>query len=305
MIETYKIDNKKDFYSVNEMDEQDKSRLLNELNVTPELIKYASDMKERPRIEYIPAISSWIMVFHVISNSHIPYHVTLPVTFIISNTSIILFTNNRTNYVNEYFKNMKNELTKLSSWGIVFEVAHNLSDTFIDQVKKLSEKRNSIQERLTSKKIKEKEIIELSKVQEELTYLLTSANGNYGLCKEAELMVTGDDIKIKVSNRDIQAVKEAVVEFEQIQSMVELLSDVTDKLSNSFNNLLNNQTNSTMKVLTIYSIILSIPTIISGFYGMNMFLPLADKNWSWIFSIIITIVAVGIILLDLRRRKFM
>lgn len=305
MINNYSINNKIEFYSVNNMDNQDKDRLLNELNITPEVIEYANDMKEQPRIEYISSINSWIMVFHVISNSKVPHHITLPITFIVSNSRILLFTSDKTQYVAEYFKNLKLEGTQLSCWGAIFEVGDDLSNNFIDQIKDLVEQRNTIQTKLNAKKIKEKEIIELSKIQEGLTYLLTSANGNYGLCKEAELIATGTDKKIKVSKEDIQAIKETIIEFEQVQTMVEILSDVTDKLSNTFNNMLNNQTNSTMKLLTIYSIALSIPTIISGFYGMNVILPLADKNWSWIFSIVITIIIIGIVLYDLKKRKFM
>jgi len=57
-----------------------------------------------------------------------------------------------------------------------------------------------------------------------------------------------------------------------------------------------------MKVLTIYTIVLSIPTIVSGFYGMNMKLPVADQEWSWVLSLIITLVIILIILWDLHRR---
>jgi Mg2+ and Co2+ transporters len=95
---------------------------------------------------------------------------------------------------------------------------------------------------------------------------------------------------------------DSLVEIEQIKNQADLSSDIIDRISNTYNNILNNRTNTTMKVLTIYTIVLSIPTIVSGFYGMNMKLPVADKGWSWVFSLIITVVIILVILWDLHRR---
>lgn len=71
--------------------------------------------------------------------------------------------------------------------------------------------------------------------------------------------------------------------------MVQLYSSITDKLTNNYNNLINNNLNNVMKFLTIYSIVLTVPTIITGFYGMNVKLPFADSPMAWIITIVITI----------------
>ncbi|MGR3741796.1 magnesium transporter CorA family protein [Companilactobacillus sp. DQM5] len=306
MITKYKLTNSIDFISVNEISDSDINELTNNYNITNEIIEYATDMKERPRTEYIESLDSWLIVFHVISNSSRINKVALPVTMVLSDKQIILFTTDKTLYIEQYFNEIrKNNYTDVTSWGIYFQIGDEVSEDFVDKIEEISDKRTIIQRRLAKRKIRDKEILQLSMIQEEISYLLTAVNGNFLLLKEAQLFVKSSDMENKVTKQDIELINNAVIEFEQIQKMTELLGDITDKLSNSFNNLLNNQTNATMKVLTIYSLILSIPTIVSGFYGMNTFLPFADKSWSWIFSLGLVFIGVGIILIDLKRRHFM
>lgn len=306
MISNYKLVNDLEFVSVNEMTETDIQELTKKYQITEEIIEYATDMRERPRTEFLEDLDAWLIVFHVISNSNHIHKVTLPITILLKENRIILFTSDRTLYVEQYFNEMRaEEKMDITSWGIFFQLGDRISEDFIDKIEEISERRSMIQLQLTSHKISENEILELSKIQEEISYLLTAVNGNYLMVKEAQLFIRSSDLKKKTTKQDRENINNAVIEFEQIQKMTELLGDVTDKLSNSFNNLLNNQTNTTMKILTIYSIILSIPTIISGFYGMNTFLPVADKPWSWIFSLRLVGVGISIILVDLKRRHFM
>ena len=83
---------------------------------------------------------------------------------------------------------------------------------------------------------------------------------------------------------------DVIVEAQQGLEMAQMTSDVSARVSNAYSKVLDSDLNQTMKYLTIYSIVLSIPTIVSGFYGENVKLPLANGTYSWVFTIFITIV---------------
>ena len=85
----------------------------------------------------------------------------------------------------------------------------------------------------------------------------------------------------------------------------QLLNEIVQQLSGTYNNILNNETNDVMRYLTVYSLILTIPTIVVGFYGMNMQLPLAHGSWAWLYALIITIVLTIILIIDMIRRHFL
>ena len=86
--------------------------------------------------------------------------------------------------------------------------------------------------------------------------------------------------------------------------MAKISLDVTERLSATSNNLLNNNLNDTMKFLTVWSLVLTIPTIITGFYGMNVALPLTKYPIAWVIICLITLLLMGILLYYLKKHRF-
>ncbi|MGI3100403.1 magnesium transporter CorA family protein [Companilactobacillus alimentarius] len=187
--------------------------------------------------------------------------------------------------------------------GIYFFAFDQISSDYSDQISSTDERRNKIQALIKKHHSSENQILELSDLQDLTTYLNTAINGNVAVVNQIELISSGKVQQLHLTKVTREHLHDSMIEIEQIKNQVNLSSDIIDRISNTYNNILNNRTNTTMKVLTVYTIILSIPTIVSGFYGMNMKLPVADKGWSWVFSLIITIVIILIILWDLHRRN--
>jgi magnesium transporter len=71
----------------------------------------------------------------------------------------------------------------------------------------------------------------------------------------------------------------------------------------SYEVITTNKLNKTMKILTTITVVLTLPTMISSFYGMNVHLPYADKPW--IFGVLMGIMILSIIifLIIFRRNK--
>ena len=74
---------------------------------------------------------------------------------------------------------------------------------------------------------------------------------------------------------------DAMVEARQLVSMTELLSTVARQLLDSYNNILNNDLNNNLSTLTIFEILLSVLAVITGFFGMNVPLPLMNDRKAW------------------------
>lgn len=81
---------------------------------------------------------------------------------------------------------------------------------------------------------------------------------------------------------------DAMIEAKQLVEMTQLSSQILQQLSGTYNNVLNNNLNDTMRILTVLSVLLTIPTIITGFFGMNMPLPLENNAFGWIITIILS-----------------
>ena len=84
--------------------------------------------------------------------------------------------------------------------------------------------------------------------------------------------------------------EDTLIEARQLVEMTQLTSTILHQLSGTYNNVLNNNLNDTMKLLTIVSILLTIPDIITSFFGMNMPLPFEQDAMGWVYILLISAV---------------
>lgn len=85
--------------------------------------------------------------------------------------------------------------------------------------------------------------------------------------------------------------------------MFDVVGDVVSETESAFGNILNNKLNQTMQFLTVWSLILAIPPIVSGFYGMNVKLPFADRSEAWFYTLVITLLLVVWMFLHIRFNR--
>lgn len=76
-------------------------------------------------------------------------------------------------------------------------------------------------------------------------------------------------------------------------------------LQNTVIGLINLDQNKIMKVFTLVSLLFMPPTLVTGFYGMNILLPVTDTRWDLAIVAAIMILSFSIILLIFRRRKML
>ncbi|AKP66581.1 magnesium transporter CorA family protein [Companilactobacillus ginsenosidimutans] len=296
-----------DIASKTNLNDDDRTNLIENFELTNEVLDYADDVNERARLEFDEDNQIWLVVYYVqneIKSS--PSESTRPIALVIKDDNLFLFTNKYTHYVYDYIKNADTHYgtnIKDRIWTLIFYAFDSISDDFSDTINEINVKRNKIQEHIEKRKTSYKQIISLSNLQDMMIYASTAINSDYSVARQIDTIANSKVETVNLTARTKERLHDSVVEIEQLKDEADLASDIIDRVANTSNNILNNQMNNTMKVLTIYTIVLSVPTIISGFYGMNMKLPVADKQWSWIFSIVITIAMIIFVLWDLHRRN--
>ncbi|MQS76392.1 magnesium transporter CorA family protein [Companilactobacillus halodurans] len=297
-----------DVHSTKTLNDDDRTQLIEKYGLTNEILDYADDENERARFEYDDISKTYLLVYNVQNENNQTTDLsqrTLPISFTIKDNQLFLFTNDATHYIKDYLLKAKQRIKtniKDKLWEYIFNTFDQITSDFSDQISETDSIRNNIQHLIKRHHSSEKQILELANLQDLTTYLNTAINGNLGVLKQLELISSGNVQDLHLTKSAHEHLHDSMIEIEQIKNQADLSSDIIDRISNTYNNILNNRTNTTMKILTIYTIILSIPTIVSGFYGMNMKLPIADKGWSWVFSLIITIIIILVILWDLHRR---
>lgn len=284
MLTTEQINNHSKWISIFEPLPHERLDLIEKYEVTQELLDYAIDPYEKARVEVDPEAGVTLLIFDV----YVPTHAvtapqTAPIGIMLTANNIITFTNAKTNFVNGIIANQLRLLKKHNAnedkLNLVFPVLYRLSTDYFGPLRRVDQQRQQIQQNI-QKRTGRKAINEFMEIETGLVYILTSLKGNVSLLQEFKRRF-GRQLETKQYN-DLDDV---IVEAQQGLEMAQMTSDVSARVSNAYSKVLDSDLNQTMKYLTIYSIVLSIPTIVGGFYGENVKLPLANSEYSWLITI--------------------
>ncbi|MDN6208001.1 MAG: magnesium transporter CorA family protein, partial [Lactococcus sp.] len=150
-------------------------------------------------------------------------------------------------------------------------------------------------------KLKEKttkqNLLSLSDLDTGIIYLVSSSKQNVVLIEQ----VKAHQIFRLLTETEKERLDDVLIETKQLSEMAQLSSQILQQLSGTYNNILNNNLNDTMKILTVLSILMTIPTIITGFFGMNMPLPLEHNVFGWGITLVMSAIVWGVLSVILRR----
>lgn len=95
------------------------------------------------------------------------------------------------------------------------------------------------------------------------------------------------------------------VENKQAAIMVEKSSTMLENLSDLYSNVISNNLNDVMKILTSITIVLTVPTIIGGLWGMNTSLPFANEENAFYYLLGLSLLLSFLIIYALKKRDYL
>ena len=137
--------------------------------------------------------------------------------------------------------------------------------------------------------MKNKELIQLLDLDKSLVYFSTSLRGNEIVL---EKMLKLDSVKKYSEDEDL--LEDVIVENKQAIEMANIYSNILSGTMDAFASVISNNLNIVMKFLTSFTIILTVPTMVASFFGMNVPVPLAGQSYAFV---IIMAISLGISLL--------
>lgn len=96
-----------------------------------------------------------------------------------------------------------------------------------------------------------------------------------------------------------------LVETKQAATTTKIQLKLVDQISDTFSAIVSNNLNNVMKILTSLTIVLTIPTIIGGIFGMNVKLPFANREDAFFWIFIITTATCIFVIHRLKKRNLL
>ena len=275
----------------------DKLKKLEDLSeiygLDKETIEYALDRNERAHMDYHRENGTVTFIYNVLNlKKDKAYYEAFPMTFIVEYRRLITISNTKNAYVIEQMTRYLDSHDTLSIYKFLFaslEIISNAYYPVIEQMDKSKDEVNGLLRQRTTKK----NLFALSDLETGMVYLTAAAKQNRMLLEH----IQGHALYRSFNEIEREQFDDAMIEAHQLVSMTDLISQVLQQLSASYNNILNNN----LTTLTIISVLLAVLAVVTGFFGMNVPLPLTDEPHAWLY---ISLASAGLwIVLSLLLRK--
>jgi magnesium transporter len=268
------------------------------LNFDPDFINDSLDDEERARIEVDEDTILIILKVPIKNekNEKIPYK-TISLGIIIG-VNYVLFA---TKYKIEFLEKMieKNLLNPNKKSKMIFEVFFENSKLFLNYLKEINKKIDASEEELHNS-MRNYELETLMYLEKSLVYFTTSLRSNEIMM---EKLLRGK--LLELYEEDQELLEDSLIENKQAIEVTNIYSNILSGMMDAYASVISNNLNIAMKVLTVVTIILQIPTIITSFYGMNVKLPLQESPLTYIGIISSSIIAMFLIFLLFKRKKWL
>ncbi len=276
---------------------QDEINWLVEQSIPLDYLTYSLDLDERPRTERENGDLLVILriPYYQGQSADIPY-TTVPMGII---RFIVTVCRCENNLLAEFTSGRVRGLSTAKRNRLLLRLLLYTADKYLVYLREINKTVDVLEDQL-QQSTRNKEVLELVKYQKSLTYFTTALKAN-----ELMLERLNRSQIFKTYPEDDDLLEDVIIENQQAIEMTNISTNILSGMMDAFASIISNNLNGVMKFLAAITIVLSMPTMIASFYGMNVQLPLQDHPVAFLVIVIVsTVVSLGIAYIFARRDWF-
>lgn len=281
--------------------EEEIKKVCDNLKIEEEFIRYPLDYEEKARIDIEDDMTLFVVDIPTIEeNNDEKLYTTMPLGIIVIRDDFFITVSLKKNIIIDTLlsKKMKGIITYKKT-RFLLQILYQNSSCFLDLLKKIN-RETEIAENVLQKSMKNKELIKLLNLEKGLVYITTALKSNEIVMEKT---LRGKIVKLYEEDEDI--LDDAIVENKQAIEMSKIYSDILNGTMDAYASIISNNLNSVMKFLTAITIVLSLPTMIASFWGMNVGLPFSGSPYGFVFVTAISLVIASIAYIWLKRKDML
>ena len=277
-------------------DDDEVDYLIDFFNIPPELLRSALDEEESSHIDNEDGTTLIIIDIPVVEkvSKNITYS-TMPIGIMITENNVITVSLRENPILSELSEGVVRNVMTNYKTHFVFHIMLRMATKYLQYLKQIDKISNRI-ERELRKSAKNKELNQLLDIEKSLVYFSSSLKANQ---LTLEKIMRGRYIKLYDEDQDL--LEDVLIEIKQAVDMAAIYLNILTNTMDVFASIISNNLNVIMKILASLTLIVSVPTVVSGLYGMNIDggMPL-DQFW-W-FPILLSAVLMIIMYLILKKK---
>ena len=247
--------------------------------IDPDHLRAPLDEEERSRIEVEDEYTLILVDIPSIEERNgKDWFVTIPLAIITTKDVLITVCLEETPVLTSFMDGRVRDFHTFMKTRFILQILYKNATQFL-QYLRIIDKKSEVIERKLHQSQKNEELIELLELEKSLVYFTTSLRSNE-VVLEKLLRIE----KIKKYPEDTDLLEDVIVETKQAIEMANIYSGILSGTMDAFASVISNNLNIVMKFLATVTIVLSIPTMIASFYGMNVNshgMPFADSPYGF------------------------
>src|SRR5687768_13546782 len=250
----------------------DEIEKLMDWGLETDYINYSLDQDEMPRLERDDNYTFILLRIPIHQpESDVPY-VTAPLGIMILGNKIITVCR----YDSDIFKALTNGKHRFMKTGKRYRLALYIfletAARYLNLLREINRATELVEDKL-QKSTRNREVLELLKFQKSLTYFATALRSNEVMMERVQRTQL-----FNYYEEDQDLLEDVLTENQQAIQMTSINTEILSSMMDAFASIISNNVNSVMKVLAALTIIFNLPTLVAGFYGMNVSLPGAENS---------------------------
>ncbi|MEA4814246.1 MAG: magnesium transporter CorA family protein [Oscillospiraceae bacterium] len=229
-------------------------------------------------------------------------YTTIPLGIILCDEVIITVCAEDTPVLQYFTEHRVRDFSTKKRMRFIYQIMMQASSLYQTNLRIIDKRRQEIEEKISDNN-RDPDLIGMHELESTLVYFATSLRAN-GVVLDRLSRYT----RLKQYPEDRELLDDVIVENKQAIEMTSIYRDIINGTSELLSTIINNRLNNIMKFLTSITLVMAIPTIISGLFGMNVsteWMPLAKTPYGFGIICVLTLIICVVAFFVLRRRKLL
>ena len=277
--------------------EEDRQQLEETYRIPDYFLPDIADNDERARYEYD---DGWMLIILRIPyvkeiRSRTPY-TTVPLGIIHKRDVTITVCYYETNMMIDFVSFQQKRGVGFTDYvDMIFRLFLSSAVWYLKRLKQI----NSLIEkakRNLDREVNNESLIGLSRLQDSLTYFVTSIRGN-------ETLLSKLKFKLQIDELDADLIEDVNIEMTQARETTNIYSNILESTMDTYSSIINNNMNTVMRTLTSVSILMMFPTLIASLFGMNLVNGMETSRYGFVIAMVISIAVSGLFWWIFRHKR--
>lgn len=276
-------------------------RVSSELALDPADLNILLDEEELPRIEHEEQYTMVLIDTPYKKNEEdITSYQTIPVGFVIRNDYIVTISLRRNLILDKFASGKIRNFTPAKQYRFLLQFLYANAGLFVQNLRLIDKRTLEIEKHL-KRATRNEELFQMLNLSKSLVYINNSLKGNTGVLEKLNRISAASDI---ISDADKDLLDDTILENRQAFEMAQNYAATISSTMGTFASIISNNVNGIMKIFTFATVLLTVPMMIAGFFGMNVIVPFSENPLSF-WTISLVSFAVSALVMIIVYRKFM